>query len=314
MRKWTMKEILKDKTRSVMLLAIILTIIINKLVNQIMTREVVSENGIIYTYHFSLGIHGVVFVIPAGFISILIVKFFMNTIKSRTTSFEDEKEFKWYSIYGTICGFIILYFLINNPYASQMQVTDVWEGFKWVAVAMIIPIVISVLSAKLINKVMIRITNTNGRLIKEIKAGRRDGDFPSLGEKDRVLKLLEKGVVSTVKGGLLRLKIRDFFLIVGGGFIVALLFLFKAVPKIGGRTGATGTGWDYGQNKLHQERKRLKSEANYKADQKRKQADYTKRQFIKQANYNPKYAQSEWNRAVRDEREYQKAKRDADRL
>jgi len=48
-----------------------------------MTLEVTVEQGLYssYTNHFSLGIYSVVFSIPAGFSSILIVKFFMNILK-----------------------------------------------------------------------------------------------------------------------------------------------------------------------------------------------------------------------------------------
>lgn len=45
MNKWTMKETLKGKTFSIIILTIILTIAINKLVNRIMTQEVIFEGG-----------------------------------------------------------------------------------------------------------------------------------------------------------------------------------------------------------------------------------------------------------------------------
>lgn len=196
MRRWTMKETVKEKPLSVIILTIILTIAINKLVNRILTQEVILEEGLYSsrTIHFSLGSYGVIFAIPAGFISILVVKFFMNKIKRQSNSFANEKTFKWYSIYGTICGYIILFLLLNltNTYASQMMVTHVWDSFLYLAVLFVIPIVFAVISAKLINKVMIHMTNTNRRLIEEIETGRYDGEFQSNRNKTRVLKLLKK--------------------------------------------------------------------------------------------------------------------------
>ncbi|MEK5645603.1 MULTISPECIES: hypothetical protein [Paenibacillus] len=317
MRRWTMKETVKEKPLSVIILTIILTIAINKLVNRILTQEVILEEGLYSsrTIHFSLGSYGVIFAIPAGFISILVVKFFMNKIKRQSNSFANEKTFKWYSIYGTICGYIILFLLLNltNTYASQMMVTHVWDSFLYLAVLFVIPIVFAVISAKLINKVMIHMTNTNRRLIEEIETGRYDGEFQSNRNKTRVLKLLKKGEVSTIKGGLLRLKILDLLLMVGGTIIfIPLLLINKFTPKLEKRNYATG--WNNGLSELHQERKRLKSQAYDTAEQKRKQANFSKRMFIKQANYNARYSKTEWNRAVRDEREYKEAKRDADSL
>ncbi|PJN59815.1 hypothetical protein PAEAM_28500 [Paenibacillus sp. GM1FR] len=74
------------------------------------------------------------------------------------------------------------------------------------------------------------------------------------------------------------------------------------------------TGWNNGESNLHEEKEGLKREAYDTAEEKRKQANHSKGMFVKQANYNARYSQSEWNRAVRDEREYQRAKRNADSL
>ncbi|MFP3470882.1 hypothetical protein R0J90_12645, partial [Micrococcus sp. SIMBA_144] len=128
-------------------------------------------------------------------ISILLVKFFLGKVKRETTSFEYKKEFKWYSIYGTVSGIIILPFLFRtfSTYASQIEVTNVWKGLFHATVTWVIPIIIAVIAAKIINKVMVRITNTNGRLIREINEGLHDGDFPESNEKQRIVKLLKKG-------------------------------------------------------------------------------------------------------------------------
>lgn len=317
MNKWTMKETLKGKTLPVIILTIILTIAINKLINRVMTQEVIFEGGLYtsHTNHFSLGIYGVIFVIPAGFISILVVKLLTNKIKRQPISFDDEKNFKWHSMYGTVCGFIILFLLLNltNTYASQVLVSDVWDALIHLAITFIIPIVFAIISAKLINKVMVRVTNTNGRLIEEIEAGKYDGGILSQKDKARMLKLLKKGSVSSLKGGMLRLKVIDFLLMVGGTIVFALLFLLDKTVSMFGNPNHS-TGWNNGESNLHKEKERLKSEAYDTAEEKRKQANFSKEKFVKQANYNVRYSQSEWNRAVRDEREYQRAKRDADSL
>ncbi|GAB3790497.1 hypothetical protein [Virgibacillus kimchii] len=315
MGKWTMKETLLGKTRTVIILTAILTFIMNKVINRIMTKEVAVEGGLYssYTYEFSLGIYGLVFAIPAGFLSILIVMIFMNLIKGKPSgTFHHQKEFKWYSIYGTITGFVLLFLIINfNPYTSEMQVTNVWEGFLWVGLEMLIPIAIAVTAAKLINIVMVRITNTNGMLIEEIKTtGKHAGMFSSEEEKNRVLKQLKKGNASTIKGALRRLKINDFFLMVGGGFIALFVILSKAIPKVENKY----TGWNQEMDKAHQAKKQIKSEANRAVEQKRKKANYSGRKFVDQFNYNAKYSKSEENRYKQDLREYEEARKRAERL
>lgn len=319
--RWTMKETLKGKTVSVIILTIILTIAMNKLVNGLLTQEETIGEGLYSsrTIHFSIGIYGLIFVIPAGFISTLIMKFFMNKILSQSYASKGEISFKWYSLYGTVIGYIILFLLINltNTYASQMLVSNIWDAIKYLAVLIIIPIIFAVISAKTINKVMIRITNTNRSLIEEILAGRYDAIFLNHGNKTRVLKLLKKGNVHTIKGGLLRLKILDILLMVRRIIIFVPLVLLNAlIPNIGKLYHLTG-GEDTGESNLdqqYQERKKLKSEADDTAEEKREQVNFSKRMFEKQANYNIKYSENEWNRAVRDERAYRDAKRKADSL
>ncbi|SEO45073.1 hypothetical protein SAMN04488134_107176 [Amphibacillus marinus] len=312
--KWTMKDTLIGRTRSVIILTVLLTMAIIRIVNQLLTHEVVQENGMVTTFHFSLGIYGLVFAIPAGLISILIVKFFVNIKKDKTNAIQGDRTFKWYSIYGTICGFIILMPLIDllRTYTAEMLVTNVWEGFQMLGI-LFMPIIIAIVFARLINYVLIQITNTNGYLIEQIKAGHYHSDLPNDEVKSKVIKLLETGRVSTIKGGLVLLRVRNAILTVGGGILFALFFLFRmAAPKMEGTNPAIGG--DYSQSNIHNARRRLKDQAYYNAEQKRKQADHSRRRYISQANYNAKYSKREWDQAVRDERAYKKAKRDADLL
>lgn len=289
MRKLTMKETLKDKTASIIILTIILTIAINKLVKGFLTREEIIGEGLYSsrTIHFSLGIYGLIFAIPASLLSTLIVMFFMNKVKRQTYSYNDEINFKWYSIYGTVSGYVILFLLVNltNTYASQILVSDVWDAVKHLAVLFIIPIVFALIFAKSINKIMMRITNTNGGLIQEIEAGRHDEEFVGNDNKTRVLKLLKKGNVHTIKGGLFRLKTIDFlFMFVNVIIFVLWILVSKLIPNLNEKR-YQGTGeWNDGQTKLnqqYQERKRLKSEAYDTAENKWKQANFSKKMFIK---------------------------------
>lgn len=314
-----MKETLKVKTLPVIILTVILTIACNMFINRMFTQEVKFEEGLYSsrTVHFSLGISGLVFVIPSVLVSILIVRFLMNRVKRPTVSFKSESVFKWHTLYGMTCGGILLFFLIKQvpAYADRISVSNVGEALIHMTVLFLIPIVIAVLCTKLINKIMIRITNTNVRLIREIETGKHNGAFSDLKKKAKVLKLLKKGSVTTLKGGIWRVNISNFLFLTGRTAVFVPLSLLDYSKSQTNQVPQRSTPANSENlEKKHQEKKNLQSEAYYESEQKRKQADFSKKQFIKQANYNIKYSSTELNRARRDQQEYEKAKRKADSL
>ena len=69
---WT--GFLKDHLFLIALLTIILTNISNKEVNNWLSQIANADNHTIYTYHYTLGIYGLILAIPAAMISMLLVK------------------------------------------------------------------------------------------------------------------------------------------------------------------------------------------------------------------------------------------------
>jgi hypothetical protein len=108
----------------------------------------------------------------------------------------------------------------------------------------------------LINKVVVRITNTNGRLTEEIEVGKYDGEILSQRDKARMLNLLKKGSVSSLEGGMLRLKVIDFLLLVGAIIVFVLLLVLDKVVLLFSHPNH-GSKWNNGESNLYEERKRL---------------------------------------------------------
>lgn len=297
-----MKETLIHKTRPIIILTIILTIVFNKLLNQLLTREVSAEGGLYssYTIHFSLGMYGIVLAIPAFIVSIFMVKIFLDWTNKKSADYvANRSEFKWYSMYGTVIGLVIFVLLSQGmtSYTSDMQVHTLWEGFQWAGMVLIIPAALAILAALLMNRIMIRLTNTNGRLIEKIAAGQYDERFKDEENKQRVLNLLEKGRVSTITGAVWRLRIRDVILMITGSIILVLMTIVEFFSP-SGSSSSSGGGSNYYIRKNELETKLRK--------QKEKTAA-AKKEYIKQMNYNSDtiFAQ---NRADDLERELRKQK------
>ncbi|MGG3690881.1 hypothetical protein [Caldifermentibacillus hisashii] len=305
-RKWTLKETFLSKTRLVLILTIILTVVFNKLVNQLLTRHVPVENGLYsyYTYEYSLGIYGVVFAIPAIFLSILIVRFFLNlTNKNQSKTSLSRNDFIWYSLYGKVIGLIIFVLLskVANFFTSKMEVTNLWEGFQWFGLVAIIPAIFAFFVAMLTNKYMIRLTRTNKRLVNEIESGLYDTKLRNEKTKIRVLKRLKKGNVSTIQGALWRIRIIDFFIFIGMTLLTIIMFIVELFsPNSAGSSSSVGGG--IRMNRLQQKQK---TELELKR-QKEKTA-YAAKEYVKQMNYNSNtiFAQ---NRADDLKRELKKQK------
>lgn len=318
MRKWTMMETLKGKTRSVVILTIILTIIVNKLLNQIMNslinRNVAQDMSHLYTttVHFSFGYYGVIFAIPAGIISILIVNFFMNRTKKEHDNLGDERTFKWYSIYGIICGIFILSLLkdLSMIDVFQLSFSNSLVEYLYTVTIFFAPMVIAILSTMVINRVMLRITNTNAKLIERIENGNFSMDIPDERTKGELLKLLKKGHVSTIRGGKFYLNIQNVIAAIIYGVTVFIIALFEATPKM----KTTGYGGQNRMQTLHNESNKVKSNLEHEAKKKKDHANYKFNKAMDQIKYNPKYSYQAKQQANRAFKEAEEARRKADQF
>ncbi|WP_062106530.1 hypothetical protein [Bacillus niameyensis] len=73
-RVWGLGNFIKDHLLLFVLLTIILTKVSNKGVDNWLSHIANADNQTLYTYHYSLGINGLILVIPSAIVSILLIK------------------------------------------------------------------------------------------------------------------------------------------------------------------------------------------------------------------------------------------------
>ena len=325
MNKWTLKEVVINKTRPA-ILTILLTLALTKLINQIFTREVVLENGFIHTTNFFLsGPAMLLLAIPVSFISVLLMKLFMNMGGKQATPVEHRLEFTWYSIYGIVIGLLAFFTLSTglNTFVASVAVDTLGGGFLWTSIALFVPAGVAIAFAIILNRVMIRITNTNSRLILEIEQGQHEHYFKDFDSKEHVIKALRKGHTSTITGAIWYVRgakfLRRTVVAIMKAFGALAVLLWKLTPTIN-RAGSSGGSYQpvrstsMSQSELDQKNKKEKSQAEFEARQKQKQANYSQKKFVDQFNYNAKYSRPEWNRYVHDQRKANEAQERADRM
>lgn len=79
---WTWKEIIKGKTLIFLVLTVIITVILNNIADKGMTYLMNKDSQTMFTYNYSLGINGIILVIPGAFSSIFAIKAWLR-LKSR---------------------------------------------------------------------------------------------------------------------------------------------------------------------------------------------------------------------------------------
>ncbi|SDN78756.1 hypothetical protein [Alkalicoccus daliensis] len=158
MNKWNMQKVLQSHTRSVIILTIILTFAFNKLLNKILTREIILEEGLYssHTVEFSLGVYGIILAIPAGLFSIWLIKLILNKRNIQPNPVDRAGSFKWHRIYGTVIGFIIFFITIEYTFNGSLDADHVGEAIIQLGIVIGLPGILAILSAKIINKVMIQ--------------------------------------------------------------------------------------------------------------------------------------------------------------
>lgn len=325
MNKWTIKEVVINKTLPLIILTIILTLALTKLINQTFTRQVVLENGFTHTTHFFLtGPAILLLAIPVSFISVLLIQLFLNISGKKATPVEYRKEFTWYSMYSLIIGLLIFSTLstwMSTSFAS-VTVDSLVGGTLWTVAVFLIPFVGAIAVAIILNRVMTRITNTNSRLILEIEQGEHEQYFKDYDTKDNVIKALRRGHTSTIPAAIWYVRsiqfLRITFAFVMKAFRVLAIIISELIPNpnssssSGGYSPVRNTGVDQGDSEW--EKKQAKRQADYTARQDQKQADYSLKQLNKQLNYNAKYSKPEWNRYVHDQRKANESREKADRM
>ncbi|WP_068676034.1 hypothetical protein [Oceanobacillus sp. Castelsardo] len=325
---WTVKEIVKGKTIPFLVLTLLLTKILNDVVNNGLTYMMNIDNSSIYTYNYSIGLLGILLAIPSALLSILVIKGFLRLkgFISRSPSngaeamkanrmLGQEKSFKWYSVYGIVLGYFFLQYIGMRliTYISQKYMDD------YVVLPLISTIVVLAITfflVILINKFMIKITNTNKEVLHDIEQGMYDSKFKSAKDKDEIIEILGKGKAGSVKGALLYLLLKRSLIktvkavvLAVWGAIMALVAIFS--PSGGG--SSSGGRAAFGGSSSSNDKQKAKDEAHWKAKQKQKEAAYAWKHAGKQAIYNPNthYTDEKLNRAMRMQHEANEAKRNA---
>ena len=312
--KWTSKEIIKGKTLPFIVMTVFFTYIINVLANRSLTYLLNIGSTSTWTHIYGFGVLGIIFAIPAAFISIFIIKIGLKIKGTSRPKSNDplheykaereenqEKQFKWHNIYGIVLGYFFLGFIFNLSkkltqyiHTTGLQDRPILESNISLLIT-IACIVITVKVVKTLNKIMIEKTNTNKEVMYDVMEGIYDSDFSNIQQKDRTLKLLEMGKVSSVKSALTYLKtqkwVRNF-----GIFslaITSILFLatfgvvnFFAKEAIvtSGRISGGSVGNFSENNRVDKE---TRNHARWDAEEKKKKANYAQHQANKQAAYNP---------------------------
>jgi len=313
-----MKHILKGKLFTVILLTIALTFSLTKLINTLLMREVVHDNGFIYTVHFNLPVPAILgLVIPAGLLSVLLIQFFMNKISKQKAPMISDVKFRWITLYGLAIG-AAAYFVLTKTVTMNLLFADFDGGvmkFIWTFFGVLLPFVVGIGLTLLINYWMIKKTNTNRTILLEFEQHKYDHRFKKEETKNKAFQALQRGRATTILGAIVYVKF--------------VAFLFKVIKTIGRiyvsviamalssgdrRSGGHATFTQVNDSTDTAESEKEKQLARYQARQDQKQANYSAQQFAKQFNYNAKHSQSEWNRYVHDQREANKARERADRM
>lgn len=286
---WTAKEIVKGKTISFLVLTLLLTKILNVVLNNGLTYMMNIDNTTIYTYNYSVGTLGILLAIPAALLSIWIIKGFLRLkdFISRSPSngaeavkakrmLGQEKNFKWYSVYGIVLGYLFLQYIGMNliTYISQKYMDD---NAIFTLISTIVVLTIAILLVILINKFMIRITNTNKEVLHDIDQGMYDSKIKNTEDKNEIIEILGKGKAGSVRGALLYLLLKRSLIktvkavvLVVWGTIMALVAIFS--PS-GGRASTEGRA-TFGGSSNSNDKQKAKDEAHWDAKQKQKKAAY----------------------------------------
>jgi len=320
-----MKQVIKTKFIWVFLLTVLFTLLVTKLINQIFTREVTLDSGFVHTTHVHLNVPAMlVLAVPIGFMSLLLIQLFMNKF-SKQEPHEARNGFNWYSLYGIILGFITFAVLASTVssriYAHEFVGTT--EEVLWTLFAAIFPFVAAISLTLFINWGMMRLTNTNSEIISEVKGNLHNERLKDKKTKEKVLKALQRGHASTVTGAVIYVRTTSIIFgsikaIVGGFiFIVVKLAEFLSSGISSGRSGGgpvSTPNFMSSESDIRAKEKEAKRQAQYRARQDQKQADYSRKKFIDQFNYNAKYSDAEWQRYKRDQRKADEARKRANRM
>ncbi len=345
-RQWTVKEILRGKTLPFIALSAFFTYSINNGANKLLTHWLNINNTTMMRQNYSFGIVGAIFVIPAVLLSLGILKIVLKTKSvfipvSNDPFLEDEakriesqeKQFKWYSVYGIVLGYFFLGTMVNlgrNKWLKYVAASDKLQDNIYLETAgysaiMFTCLISTILAVMVVNKIMIKKTGTNKDLLKDINQGRYESKFSNTQEKNETIKLLQVGRLGSVKSALTYLKIQRWLTTIGKGsiFITSLIFVFTfgVINFIGDSmieairntfvTGNSGFSPEDARAK-----KQAKSDATWDANQKQKEANHSFNQAAKQAAYNSNthHSTTKNNHFINKQNEANEAKRKARNL
>lgn len=297
---WSMLEIIKGKTFLFLVLTIILTFLFKNIANDSLNYFLNKNNDSFYSPQYSFGLYSYILALPASLLSILIIKtwlklrnFFQKPSNNKAIYKEyeqkihQEKKFKWYSLYGIAIGFFvvlpILLKITNDPLEKYIN-----NDFAYMTANATI-LFTSVLSSFIINKIMIHITNTNEDLLSEISLGKYDSHFKNEQDKTKIIKILKRGRMSSVKGALFYLFVLQSLIIVSKWFIYTFLAMISVVDNAMGRSNSKSR--TLSKNNAHSNypdnKKNIKKEAQRDAKNKQEKANAAWKHAGKQARHNP---------------------------
>lgn len=282
--RWTSKEIICGKLLYVIILTIIFS---NILINQANIAFNIVGQRVEYSLStYRLGIISILFVIPAFYFSVLILKVITNINAVNIENVHNAEvialhkrktKFKWHRIYSVVIGYILI-IVMNMLYHYMANVQMVLPRSSIVSFLIgIACLAIPIILVNLINRLMIKVTETNTELLAELVNGSHDAEIPEkyMTEKDffSIVKIIQNAEAHSIYGAiwvykfkLIIYKICKYQVIIGFviGGILALItmgstnyFISEMEANIRGFNGNSGA--KYNNNNENKSQKWVKA-------------------------------------------------------
>jgi len=224
--KWNLLEVLKGKTFSVLLSIFAAHFLLTTLTGMIGIQFI----PVIYY------VSSVIFGVLAAWIyqnrknvnKMMVVGISLEELERR------EKKFKWHSLFGILIGYVLWISAIILMTQIEIHINIFVRLFIMIGFP-----VLFIIIYKPLNKMLVKITHTNEKLIQEFQQGWYNHILPedcsSQADKYEIAKCLEKGEAHTVRGAMYVYRVKRCLKGVGkaGGVLGTIVGVFVLLLTLG---------------------------------------------------------------------------------
>jgi hypothetical protein len=148
--------------------------------------------------------------VVGGFLSGTVLKLVSNfTLKRMEPGeaqklFESQNHFFWSRLYGLVVGYLVLAITANLSSDIMLKIVKGNSPLNIliILVGLAIPLLLANVAARVLNRVMIKLTGTNKQLIADFKAGRYNDKVPqryrNQSDMDGILRTMENAEAGTI--------------------------------------------------------------------------------------------------------------------